>query len=119
MAFELFIKDKWRPGTLPERSLSRGYLRHPWLDSTLPLQLSQGGHWERWEALILLVLAHETISRAALSEALHRLGRRVGVDDPAPEHRLEISRAQEQLKETAWATRRSIWHRSGRPRAGP
>lgn len=68
-------------------------------------------HWERSEALSLLVLAHETLNMAALSEALHRLGRQVGVDDPAPDHRLEISRALELLKENAWATRQSIWHR--------
>lgn len=30
---------------------------------------------------------------------------RVGVDDPAPDHRLEITRALELLKENAWATR--------------
>jgi hypothetical protein len=61
--------------------------------------------WERWEALCQLCLAHETLSTAALSEALHRLGRQVGVDDPAPDHQLKISRARELLKENALATR--------------
>lgn len=65
-------------------------------------------HWERWEAL----------GMAAWSEALHRLALQVGVDDLAPDHRLEISRAQELLKENAWATRQSSWHRGGRPRLG-
>ncbi len=37
---------------------------------------------------------------AALSEALHRLGRLVGVDAPDPDHQLEISRARELLKRT-------------------
>jgi hypothetical protein len=76
-------------------------------------------HWERWEALRQLCLAHETLSMAAWSEAIHRLGLRVGVDDQAPDHRLEISRALELLKENAWATRQSSWHRRGMPRPGP
>ena len=76
-------------------------------------------HWERWEGLRQLCLAHETLSMAAWSEAIHRIGLRVGVDDPVPDHRLEISRAQEQLNDNAWATRQSSWHRRGRPRPGP
>ena len=76
-------------------------------------------HWERWEALCQLVLAHETLSMAAWSEAIHRLALQVGVDDPAPDHQLEISRARELLKENAWATRQSSWHRGGKPRPGP
>jgi len=76
-------------------------------------------HWERWEALRQLCLAHETLSMAAWSEAIHRLALQVGVDDPAPDHQLEISRAQELLKENAWATRQSSWHRGGKPRPGP
>ena len=75
-------------------------------------------HWERWEALRQLVLAHETLSMAAWSEAIHRLALQVGVEDPAPDHQLEISRAQELLKENDWATRQSSWHRGGRPRIG-
>jgi hypothetical protein len=76
-------------------------------------------HWERWEALRQLCLAHETLSMAAWSEAIHRLALQVGVDDPAPDHQLEISRARELLKENAWATRQSSWHRGGKPRPGP
>ena len=76
-------------------------------------------HWERWEALRQLCLAHETLSMAAWSEAIHRLALQVGVEDPAPDHQLEISRAQELLKENAWATRQSSWHRGGKPRPGP
>jgi hypothetical protein len=76
-------------------------------------------HWERWAALCQLVLAHETLSMAAWSEAIHRLALQVGVDAEAPDHRLEISRAQELLKENAWATRQSSWHRKGWPRPGP
>jgi hypothetical protein len=76
-------------------------------------------HWERWEALRQLVLAHETLSMAAWSEALHHLALQVGVDDPPPDHRLEIGRGQELLKENSWATRQSSWHRGGRPRPGP
>ena len=76
-------------------------------------------HWERWEALCQLVLAHETLSMAARSEAIHRLALQVGVDDPAPDPQLEISRAQELLKENAWATRQSSCHRGGKPRPGP
>ncbi|QNI68483.1 hypothetical protein SynBMKMC1_02427 [Synechococcus sp. BMK-MC-1] len=75
-------------------------------------------HWERWEALRQLCLAHETLSMAAWSEAIHRLTLQVGVDDPAPDHRLEVTRAQELLKENAWATRQSSWHRGGKPRLG-
>ena len=75
--------------------------------------------WERWEALRQLCLAHETLSMAAWSEAIHRLALPVGVDAEAPDHRLEISRAQELLKENAWATRQSSWHRGGKPRQGP
>jgi len=56
---------------------------------------------------------------AAWSEAIHRLGLRVGVHNPAPDHRLEVSRARELLKENAWGTRQSSWHRGGRPRPGP
>ena len=76
-------------------------------------------HWERWEALRQLCLAHETLSMAAWSEAIHRLALQVGVDAEAPDHRLEISRAQKLLKENAWATRQSSWHRRGWPRPGP
>ena len=76
-------------------------------------------HWERWAALCQLVLAHETLSMAAWSEAIHRLALQVGVDAEAPDHRLEISRAQELLKENSWATRQSSWHRRGWPRPGP
>ena len=76
-------------------------------------------HWERWEALRQLCLAHETLSMAAWSEAIHRLALQVGVDAEAPDHRLEISRAQELLKENSWATRQSSWHRGGKPRSGP
>jgi len=43
----------------------------------------------------------------------------VEVDGPAPDHQLQISRARELLKENAWATRQSSWHRRGRPRPGP
>jgi hypothetical protein len=68
-------------------------------------------HWERWAALCQLVLAHETLSMAAWSEAIHRLALQVGADAEAPDLRLEISRAQELLKENAWATRQSSWHR--------
>ena len=75
-------------------------------------------HWERWMALRMLCLAHETLSMAAWSEAIHRLDLQVGLDDPAPDHQLEISRAQDVLKENAWATRQSSWHRRGRPRSG-
>jgi hypothetical protein len=66
-----------------------------------------------------LVLAHETLSMAAWSEAIHRLALQVGVDAEAPDHRLETSRAQELLKENSWATRQSSWHRRGWPRPGP
>ena len=76
-------------------------------------------HWERWEALRQLCLAHETLSMAAWSEAIHRLALQVGADAEAPDLRLEISRAQELLKENAWATRQSSWHRRGWPRPGP
>ena len=76
-------------------------------------------HWERWEALRQLCLAHETLSMAAWSEAIHRLALQVGADAEAPDHRLEISRAQELLKENSWATRQSSWHRRGWPRPGP
>jgi hypothetical protein len=41
------------------------------------------------------------------------------VDDPIPDHRLEISRPQELLKEKARATRQSSWHWRGKPRASP
>jgi hypothetical protein len=53
---------------------------------------------------------------AAWSDEIHRLALQVGVDYPAPDHQLEISRAQEFLKTNAWATRQSSWHRGGRPR---
>ncbi len=76
-------------------------------------------HWERWEALRQLCLAHETLSMAAWSEAIHRLALQVGADAEAPDLRLEISRAQELLKENSWATRQSSWHRRGWPRPGP
>ena len=76
-------------------------------------------HWERWEALRQLVQAHEALSMAAWSEAIHRLALQVGVDDPALDHRLEISRVQELLRENSWATRQSSWHRRGWPRPGP
>ena len=62
-------------------------------------------HWERWEALRQLVLAYETLSMAAWSKAIHHLALQVVVNDPAPDHQLEISRARELLKENAWATR--------------
>ncbi len=68
-------------------------------------------HWERWEELRQLVLAHETLSMAAWSEAIHHLALQVEVEDPAPDHQLEISRAQELLKANAWASRQSSWHR--------
>ena len=76
-------------------------------------------HWERWEALRQLCLAHETLSMAAWSDDIHRLALQVGADAEAPDHRLEISRAQELLKENSWATRQSSWHRRGWPRPGP
>jgi hypothetical protein len=56
---------------------------------------------------------------AAWPEAIHHLALQVGVNDPAPDHQLEISRAQELLKENAWATRQSSWHRGGKPRGSP
>jgi hypothetical protein len=56
---------------------------------------------------------------AAWSEAIQRLALLVGVDDPAPDHQLEINRAQELLKENAWGTRQSSWHRGGKPRPCP
>ena len=46
-------------------------------------------HWERWEALSQLVLTHETLSMAAWPEAIHLLTLGAGMDDPAPDHRLE------------------------------
>lgn len=76
-------------------------------------------HWERWEALRQLCLAHETLSMAASSEPIHRLALQVVADAEAPDHRLEISRAQELLRENSWATRQSSWHRRGWPRPGP
>jgi hypothetical protein len=53
---------------------------------------------------------------AAWSEAIHRLALQVGLDDPAPDHHLEINRARELLKENACSTRQSSLHRGGRPR---
>ena len=50
---------------------------------------------------------------AAWSKAIHRLALQVGLDDPAPDHHLEINRARELLKENAWATRQSSWRRTG------
>ncbi len=63
----------------------------------------------------LVAVAHETLSMAAWSEAIHRLALQVGVDEPAPDHQLEISRAWELLKENGWATKQSSWHRGGWP----
>jgi hypothetical protein len=48
---------------------------------------------------------------AAWSQAIHHLALQVGLDDPVPDHQLEISRAQELLKENSWATRQNSWHR--------
>ncbi len=76
-------------------------------------------HGERWAALRQLCLAHETLSVAAWSEAIHRLALQVGVDDPAPDHQQEISRARELLRENARATRQSSWLRGGKPLPGP
>jgi hypothetical protein len=76
-------------------------------------------HWERWKALRQLVLAHETLGMATWSEAIPHLALQVGVDDPAPDHQLEISRAWERLRGHAWVTRQSSWHRGGKPRPGP
>ena len=76
-------------------------------------------HWDRWENLRQLCLALETLSMAAWSEAIHNLTLQVWEDDQDPDHQLEISRAQELLKENAWATRQSSWHRRGWSRPGP
>lgn len=46
----------------------------------------------------------------AWSEAINHLDFRVGVVDLPPDHGLNISRAQEQLKENAWGTNPSRWH---------
>lgn len=64
-------------------------------------------HWERWEALRQLCLTYKILSMATWSEAIHRLALQVGVDAEAPDHRLEISRAKELLKENAWAPDRA------------
>ena len=50
---------------------------------------------------------------AAWFDAIHRLAIQVRVEGPPPDHQLEISRAQELLKENSWATRQSSWHRRG------
>ena len=55
---------------------------------------------------------------AAWFDAIHRLAIQVRVEEPPPDHQLEISRAQELLKENSWATRQSSWHRGGKPRPG-
>ncbi len=66
-----------------------------------------------------MFLAWKALSMAAWSGAIHRPGLQVEVRDPAPDNRLEISRAHELLKENAWSTRQSSWHWGGKPRPGP
>ena len=63
--FELFIRDKSRPGTLPERSLSRG-------------SLSVG-----------LLIETNLLDHNAMVEVLHDLIERVPVP-PEQHHQLEI-----------------------------
>mgnify|MGYP006266470297 CR=1 FL=1 len=59
------------------------------------------------------------VAEEMLSIRVRDVRPQVEVDDPAPDHRLEVTRAQELLKENAWATRQSSWHRGGTPRRGP
>ncbi len=75
-------------------------------------------HLQRSEALRQRVLVHETLTMAAWSVAIHRLALQVGLDDPAPDHKLEISRADELLKKNAWATKQSSCHHRARPCLG-
>lgn len=76
-------------------------------------------HWERWEALHQLVMAHETLAALAWGDALNRYAIQLGLEPSAPEGGWLAALAAEQLKENSWATRQSSWHHRGRPRPGP
>jgi hypothetical protein len=56
---------------------------------------------------------------AAMAEAIPHLALQVGVDGPAPDHQLKVTRPQELLKENAWAIRQSSWQQGGNPRPWP
>ena len=76
-------------------------------------------HWERWEALRQLAMAHETLATMAWGEALNRYAIQVGLEPTAPEGGWWAAVAEEQIRENRWATRQSSWHRRGLPRPGP
>ena len=77
-------------------------------------------HWERWEALRQLAMAHETLATLAWGDALNRYAIQVGMEPTALEGCCcWPALAEEQLMENRWATRQSSWHRRGRPRPGP
>jgi hypothetical protein len=80
-------------------------------------------HWERWEALRRLALAHEQLAEEARLSRLVRVGLAIGLSGPKPKL-LQLQRAyihclREDLRTYSWATRQSSWHRQGLPRAGP
>ena len=76
-------------------------------------------HWERWEALRQLAMAHETLATLAWGDALNRYVLQLGLEPFAPIGGCWPALAEEQLRENSWATRQSSWHRRGRPRPGP
>lgn len=76
-------------------------------------------HWERWEALRQLAMAHETLATLAWGDALNRYAIQLGMEPSAPEGGGWAEAAAEQIRENSWATRQSSWHRRGRPRPGP
>ena len=59
------------------------------------------------------------VSSSLLSPAPRGQVGQVGLEPTAPDHQLEIRSAQELLKENAWATKQSSWHRRGWPRPRP
>ena len=80
-------------------------------------------HWERWEALRALAMAHEALAEETRLARLVRVGLAIGLSGPKPKL-LKLQRAyihclHEDLRTHAWATRQSSWHRQGLPRAGP
>ncbi len=76
-------------------------------------------HWERWEALRQLAMAHEKLAAVAWRERLNRYALRLGLEPLHHACSRQTATAEEQLRENRWATRQSSWYRQGKPRPGP
>lgn len=100
---------RYRKHTEAAERIQRDFMRSP---TTLRSRI----HAERREALLQLATAHKILATLAWEEELTRYATQPGLEESAGGGGWWPALAEEQLRQSRWATRQSSWHQQGRPR---